>query len=54
MIIKKTILLLCVSYVFLHEIDDNPKWKQYYRGSYIVDENHDSGLGIYYRCELSA
>ena len=49
MIIKKTILLLCVSYVFSHEIDDNPKWKQYYRGSYIVDEGHDSGLGVYYR-----
>ena len=49
MIIKKSILLLCVSYVFLHEIDDKPEWKQYYRGSYIVDENHDSGLGIYYR-----
>jgi hypothetical protein len=49
MIIKKTILLLFVSYVFLHEVDDSPEWKQYYRGSYIVDENHDSGLGIYYR-----
>ena len=34
---------------FFHEIDDIPEWKQYYRGSYIVDENHDSGLGVYYR-----
>jgi len=49
MIIKKSILLLCVSYVFLHEVDDNLEWKQYYRGSYIVDENRDSGLGVYYR-----
>ena len=49
MMIKKSILLLCISYVVLHEVDDNLEWKHYYRGSYIIDENQDSGLGIYYR-----
>ncbi len=49
MIIKKNIFLLFISFVFLHEIDDNPEWKQYYRGGFIVDENNDTGLGVYYR-----
>ena len=55
MIIRKTItFLLVISYIFTHDINDNPKWKQYYRGSYIVDENHDSGLGVYYRLNRKA
>ena len=34
---------------FSHVIEDKPKWRQYYRGSYIVNENHDYGVGAYFR-----
>ena len=48
--LNKTILLAtCFSIIFSHNINDHSEWKQYFRGSYIQDENNDSGLGIYYR-----
>ena len=35
--------------VFSHPVDDPPLWKQYYRGSYIINEKHDYGIGGYFR-----
>ena len=46
---KMILLATCFSFIFSHDIDDHSNWKQYFRGSYIQDENNDSGLGIYYR-----
>ncbi len=46
---KMILLATCFSFTFSHDIDDSSDWKQYFRGSYIQDENNDSGLGIYYR-----
>ena len=47
---KKLITLLLLNiFLFSHDIEDIPNWKQYYRGSYIVNENHDYGLGGYFR-----
>ena len=40
---------LSFSILFTHEIEDDPKWKKYYRGSYIINESHDYGLGTYLR-----
>ena len=40
---------LSFSILFAHEIEDNPKWKKYYRGSYIINESHDYRLGTYLR-----
>ena len=42
-------LLILSSNLFPHEIEDNPKWKHYYRGSYIVNESQDYGFGGYLR-----
>ena len=47
--ISYVITLLLFSVVFSHQIDDDVNWKQYYRGSYIVNEHRDYGFGGYYR-----
>ena len=49
MIRNKIIILLSISCFFSHEIDAPAKWKQYYRGSYIINENDDYGFGGYFR-----
>ena len=49
MIRNKIIILLSISCLFSHEIDAPAKWKQYYRGSYIINENDDYGFGGYFR-----
>ena len=38
-----------MSCLFSHKIDDSARWKQYYRGSYIVNEHYDYGFGGYFR-----
>jgi len=43
------IVVLLLTIIFPHQIDDPIKWKQYYRASYIVNESHDYGLGGYFR-----
>ena len=43
------VAFLSFSILFAHEIEDDPKWKKYYRGSYIINESHDYGLGTYLR-----
>tara|TARA_Y100001970_G_scaffold272151_1_gene368479 strand:- start:1661 stop:2395 length:735 start_codon:yes stop_codon:yes gene_type:complete len=42
-------LLIVSANLFSHSIEDVAKWKKYYRVSYIVNENHDYGLGGYFR-----
>ena len=51
MIINKSIfiVLIILSCIFPHEVDDTANWKQYYRGSYIINEQHNYGLGGYFR-----
>ena len=39
--------LFCL--IFSHQVDDPPLWKQYFRGSYIINEKHDYGFGGYFR-----
>ncbi len=43
------IAVLLLASLFSHQIEDSAKWKKYYRASYIVNENHDYGLGGYFR-----
>ena len=43
------IIALLTSFLCSHQIEDSAKWKKYYRASYIVNENHDYGLGGYLR-----
>ena len=37
------------SNLFSHSVEDPPKWKKYYRASYIINESQDYGLGGYFR-----
>ena len=47
MIFKYSILFyILFNFVFPHPVDDPAIWKHYYRGSYIVNEKHDYGLGV--------
>ena len=47
--IINTLFIILFSVLCAHDIKDDPKWKKYYRGSYIVDESHNYGLGGYFR-----
>ena len=50
MIFKYSIsFYILFNFVFPHPVDDPAIWKHYYRGSYIVNEKHDYGLGGYFR-----
>ena len=43
------IILLLFGILFSHQVDDEISWKQYYRGSYILDEHQNYGFGGYFR-----
>ena len=47
---KKSIIYISLLNLFLsHDVEYSPSWKQYYRGSYIFNEDSGYGLGGYCR-----
>ena len=43
------LFIFLLSFLGAHDIEDDPKWKKYYRGTYIINESHDYGIGAYLR-----
>ena len=46
---RSIVIFLFISILFPHQVEDPPKWKKYYRASYIINESQDYGLGGYFR-----
>jgi len=42
-------LFFFISILYSHNIESDPEWKRYHRGSFIVNEEHNYGFGGYLR-----